>query len=216
MYGHAGVYEMIRRANIVCEFRLGRDLPEEVLTERFGVGCSMMRAALFRRERERAVVEVPQDGHATKPISVRDIKDMFDLHILVTSACAARAARSDSAAGQALERLRGNPDDRGRNGTFLAENRAFHFGVADLCGNARLSALEHSLVEQSEHFMLISICELQSNTVSDAIKEHNAILDAIQIHDAKTASRLAGLHAERGHALIMAHLRMSREMDQSP
>jgi DNA-binding GntR family transcriptional regulator len=210
------VYQMIRRAIIYCEFEPGQKLRDKRLAEYFGASCSSVRQALLRLERENLVILAPQRGYLVKWISVPEVEDMFDFRILITSACAAQAARSDDVAAQTLERFRADPRGGGDDDAFLEYNRAFHCGVADICGNPRLSALEHALVEQSERLVRIGLRELQNSAAPNAIIEHNAIIDAIQAHDAATASTLACSHAESGQSRIMAALRMCRLVERSP
>jgi DNA-binding FadR family transcriptional regulator len=106
--------------------------------------------------------------------------------------------RSDTV--QTFERFRADPYAGDDEDIFLDDNRAFHFGVADVCGNARLAAVEHDLLEQAYRLIRLSLRHLQNGSVPQAIKEHNAIIDAIQAHYAETrlSSRGKCTVADRG------------------
>jgi GntR family transcriptional regulator, rspAB operon transcriptional repressor len=210
------IYEAIRRAILACEFEPGQELREQLLAKRYGVSRSPVRDALLRLGQESLLTVLPRRGYLVNDISIPEVEDMFDFRLVITSGCAAGAARADDIAVQALERFRADPDGGGDEDAFLEYNRAFHRGVADTCWNSRLAALEHDLVEQSDRLIRISLRDLQNSSMPDAIREHNAILDAIQAHDPETASRLACQHAESGHSRIMAALRKSREVERNP
>jgi DNA-binding GntR family transcriptional regulator len=112
---------------------------------------------------------------------------------------------------QTLEPFRSDPGGETDEDTFVESNRAFHCGIADICGNPRLAALEYDLVQQFSRLIRVSLRHAQNSSVPDAISEHNAMISAIQSHDAEAASRLAYKHVESGQSRIMAALRRSAE-----
>src|SRR5882757_8980648 len=168
------IYQAIRQAILTCEFEPGQELREQILAERYRVSRSPVRDALLRLELEGLVTVLPRQGYLVNAISIPDVEAMFDLRLLIISACAARAARTDDDTVHTLERFRADPDGGIDEGGFLEYNRDFHFGVADICGNARLSALEHDLVEQTYRLICLSLRHRPNNSMPEAIKEHNA------------------------------------------
>jgi DNA-binding GntR family transcriptional regulator len=205
------IYEAIRRAILTCEFEPGQELREQILAERYRVSRSPVRDALLRLELESLVTVLPRQGYLVNAISIPDVEAMFDLRLVVTPACAARAARADEEALHGLARLRANPDGIGDETGFLDYNRAFHCGLADICGNARLAAVEYDTVEQLHRLIRVGGNHLPTDTRPDSVREHNAILDAITARDAETASRLSYHHAERANSRIIVALRKIAE-----
>jgi GntR family transcriptional regulator, rspAB operon transcriptional repressor len=205
------IYGAIRRAILTCEFEPGQELREQVLAERYHVSRSPVRDALLRLELESLVTVLPRQGYLVNAISIPDVAAMFDLRLLVSSACAARAAHADETTVQTLEPFRSDPGGETDEDTFVESNRAFHCGIADICGNPRLAALEYDLVQQFSRLIRVSLRHAQNSSVPDAISEHNAMISAIQSHDAEAASRLAYKHVESGQSRIMAALRRSAE-----
>jgi DNA-binding GntR family transcriptional regulator len=203
------VYQMIHQAIVTCEFEPGQELREQVLAERYRVSRSPVRDALLRLELESLVTVLPRQGYLVNAIRLPDVESMFDLRLLVTSACAARAAHASDRAVQTLDQFRAGPVSSADEDAYLDYNRAFHYGITDICGNVRLAAIEHDLVEHSCRLVRISLRYRQNDTVQDAISEHNAIINAIQAHDAQTASRLSHHHVMLGHGRILAVLRKS-------
>jgi DNA-binding GntR family transcriptional regulator len=209
------IYLAIRRAILTCEFEPGQDLREQILAERYHVSRSPIRDALLRLEQENLVTVLPRQGYLVNPISMPDVEALFALRVIITSACAAGAARADDVAVGTLERFRTSPGADPDEDAFHEYNRAFHFGIAEICGNPRLAAIEYDLAEQSGRLIRITRRKSQTNFMSEAIIEHNEIIDAIQAHDAETASRLASQHVQIGQARIIAALSPSGQEDET-
>ncbi|MEA2776235.1 MAG: hypothetical protein QOF90_1641 [Acetobacteraceae bacterium] len=210
------IYQAIRQAILTCEFEPGQELREQILAERFHVSRSPVRDALLRLELENLVTVLPRQGYLVNAISIPDVEAMFELRLLVTSACAARAARADDAAVQTLERFRSDPERNDDEDVFLEYNRAFHAGIANICGNPRMASLECDLAQQSSRLIRASLRHRQNSSIVSAIREHNEIIDAIQAHDPETASRLASQHVETGQRRVIAALRKSADAVDIP
>jgi DNA-binding GntR family transcriptional regulator len=203
------IYQEIRQAILTCEFVPGQEFREQMLAERYRVSRSPVRDALLRLEIEGLVTVLPRRGYLVNAISITDAEALFDLRLLITAACAARAARADDTGVQTLERFRTDPDVGEDEDAFVEYNRAFHFAITAICGNARLAAVENDLAQQFSRLIRISLRHSRNRSMPHAINEHNAIIDAIQAHDAEKASRLAREHIGRGQSRVMTALRAS-------
>lgn len=203
------VYQAIRLAILTCEFEPGQELREQALADRYRVSRSPVRDALLRLELDRLVTVLPRRGYLVNAISIPDVEAMLDLRLIITPACVARASRADDVAVRKLERFRADPADGGDDDRFLEYNRGFHFGIADICGNPRLAAVEYDLVDQSDRLIRVALRKSPDRAMSKSISEHNAIIDAIQAHDAETASTLAKRHVESAQSRIIAALQTS-------
>jgi DNA-binding GntR family transcriptional regulator len=200
------IYRAIRSAILTCEFQPGQELHEQVLAERFRVTRSPVRDALLRLEQEGLVTVLPRQGYRVNSISMSDVEDIFDLRLLIQPACAVAAARADDTALRALNRFRDYTNEGQEEGEFIEYNTAFHRAIEDLAGNPYMMVLARDLDEQFERLVRISLRAFKFEQVRDVCAEHNAILTAIQAHDADRAYRLAYEHAASGHARIAAAL----------
>jgi DNA-binding GntR family transcriptional regulator len=207
------IYAAIRRAVLACEFAPGQELHEQILADRFHVSKSPVREALLRLALEGLVTVLPRQAYLVNAISIPDVEDMFDFRLVIAPDCAARAARADDTEVRALERLRADPHGWRDDETFIEYDAAFHCGVADICGSARLAAIEHGLVEQSGRLIRIGLRNSRNEPMPMVISEHNAIIDAIQAHEAETASGLVCQHLESGQARILAALHKTLEQE---
>jgi DNA-binding GntR family transcriptional regulator len=210
------VYHAIRDAILTCEFQPGQELREQTLAERYRVSRSPIRDSLLRLEHEQLVTVLPRQGYRVNPISMADVEDIFGLRLLIEPACAAAAARADDAALQPLARFRGFARDERTESEFIAYNRSFHRAIIDLSGNARMAAIAVDLDEQFQRLILLSRHDLTHESVRYSSGEHEAIIDALQAHDADQAARLSYEHAARAHARISTAVRTIAQRWEEP
>jgi DNA-binding GntR family transcriptional regulator len=209
------VYKVIRRAILNCELAPGQELREQLLAERYRVSRSPVRDALLRLESESFVTVQPRQGYLVNAISIADAEAMLGLCLVITPACAARAARAGVVLAQSLDRFRAGPDSMDDEEAFLDYDLAFHCALADMCGNFRLRAVEYALAAQLYRVSRANFRYLRS-AMCQAVRDHNAIISAIQDRDPETASSLAHHHAESAHSRIMAALRKDFRTQQQP
>jgi GntR family transcriptional regulator, rspAB operon transcriptional repressor len=202
------VYRALRDAILTCEFPPGQELREQVLAERYHVSRSPIRDSLLRLEQENLVTVLPRQGYRVNPISTRDVEELCGLRLIIAPACAAEAAQADDKAVRSLDQFRYPDRDGSDVSAFLAYNRAFHAAVAELAGNARMAAVEAALIEEFDRLVRVSLQIHHSNSMPEALLEHDAIIDAIQSHDSDTAAQLARDHIAGGQARIRLALGM--------
>jgi len=190
------IYQKLRDEILACELRPGSDLREQQLASRFAVSKSPVRDALLRLEREHLVTISPRQGYRVAPISLSDAREMFRLRLVLETACAQEAARSapeDHLA--ALDRFRHAPAS-GSPAAFIAYNQDFHCSVARLCSNKRMTLAACELIEQMNRLVRMSVDAVQRRNVSALVREHSAVVDALQDRDGRRASALLRAHIE--------------------
>ena len=210
------VYQMIRRAILTCEFRPGQELREQILAEKYRVSRSPVRDSLLRLEQENLVTVLPRQGYRVNPISLRDVEDAFGLRMIIEPACAAEAAKAVDDAVQKLTQFKGFICDDRQKANFLDYNRAFHRAVADLANNKRIAEVEYALVEEFDRLVWAGVKVFGDDRSPDPSTQHDAIIDAIQAHDANAAHRLAQEHVAAVRSRIIAALRLLETPQDSP
>jgi DNA-binding GntR family transcriptional regulator len=210
------VYNSIRRAILSCEFQPGQELREQELAARYRVSRSPVRDALLRLEQENLVTVLPRQGYCVNPISVADVKEIFSLRVLIEPACAAAAAQAGDAALRSLDRFRGFIDEEFDEPMFGKYNRSFHSAIAELSGNKRLAAAALSIAEQFERLVLVGRATSDFPSAHRMCGEHDAIIDALQAHDADRASRLSHEHAEGTHVRLTTAQELSGQAERQP
>lgn len=140
-------YQAIRDGIAAGRYPPGVRLVEEAIAEREGVSRTPVRQALRRLERE-GVVEIQKHrGAAVRPMSRRELSDLYELRArLEAFACelaAERAAESHlgelEQVAEEFEGLTHLAADDERIDRVRASNDAFHQTIAEATGNAFLS-----------------------------------------------------------------------------
>jgi GntR family transcriptional regulator, rspAB operon transcriptional repressor len=203
------IYRAIRHSLLTGELKPGQELREQVLAERYGVSRSPVRDSLLRLEQENLVTVLPRQGYLVNPISISNVEDIINLRALIEPSCAAAAARADDTAVRGLDVFRDFADRDFDETKYVEYNESFHRSVADLSGNKRMARVAIDLIQQFERVVRIVLVGVGHEGVRRDCREHEAIIDAIQAHDADRASRLAREHAEASLERLTSALRLT-------
>jgi DNA-binding GntR family transcriptional regulator len=196
------IYQAIRGAILTCELQPGQELREQVLAERYRVSRSPIRDSLLRLEQENLITVLPRQGYRVNPISISDIDDIFGLRLLIEPACAAAAAGAEAEALRTLDQFRGFSTDEQAEAKFDEHNKSFHHTIAVLSGNIRMAAIARDLDEQSQRLAQATMNAVTYEQICIACRQHEALIDALQAHDAVLASRLAYEHLTHARGQI--------------
>ena len=193
------------RADILAGSRApGSRLVECDLTARFAVSRGPVREALRRLAAEGLIDHWPNRGALVRRLSARDISEFFQIRVEVESLAARLAAESDDADARRRFTAAIRPilsEVPRRLPEYLAENAAFHQALMALAGNRQLRDLAMRL-----HLPLImaQVADiLTADVLSESVREHRAIAEAILERDAQAAANLMRAHLERAAALAL-------------
>jgi DNA-binding GntR family transcriptional regulator len=184
-------YEVLRRAFVLCEVMPGSQVTESFLAERYGLTRAAVRAALGRLRQQHWIEASPRKGYVVRPLTLKDIRDLYAVRSLLEPAAAEMAARnaSESQLAEIGELARVNADDGAGYEAirdFLEVNTRFHVAVATASGNERIARmLEEVLVEMERmfHFGLAS-----ASRSFEMSNEHGKLVDALMSGDPAAAS----------------------------
>ncbi len=143
----------------------------------------------------------------------------YELRLLLEPAAAAAAA--GRLAPATVARLRGaaavavDVDDPVSIDRFLDANRAVHVSVARTAGNARLAAIVERLLDDSERAIGFALRAGAAGRGLRVRGEHEALLDALALPDAKAAQRLMHAAVERFRDELLATLRDSASVQNA-
>lgn len=185
----ADAHVRLRRAIVRLELPPSAPVSESSLTERFGLSRAAVRYALARLRAEGLVLASPRRGHVIAPLTLRDVREVYDLRLLVEPAGAAAAAGVLSvgvvdALAARVRALGGPPLE-----DFLVVNRDVHVTIAAAAGNGRLHALVERLLDESERAIAVALRAGVPGGGPRVRDEHLALLDALRAGDPGRAER---------------------------
>ena len=205
------VYERIRTEIVSCILRHGSQVQEGELAERYGVSKSPIRDALLRLQEQDLIEVLPRKGYRVKPVSITEVREMYEMRQLLERSCVARLVEYGSESDlRSLDIYRHMPANIDLE-SWVSHNRQFHTALANLCGNSRLARVTRETIAQFDRLIFAQFDRsIQANAnagqyeiaiLQSFVDEHAQIIDAIQRRDKRQAV-----------ALIRAHVRSSQDM----
>jgi DNA-binding GntR family transcriptional regulator len=202
--GMQRVYAQVREDIIALRLPPGADLDESSLEQRFAVSRTPVREALIRLASEGLIVLLPNRGARVTHIDISDIPSLFEALELCQRATTRWAtARRSPADISDLRRTNQAFLEAVRNGDSesMGEiNKEFHMLVGRACGNRYFESLYASLLAVSLRLARTAFAFAPTNDdyyetyYMEVVRQHEAMIDAIERGDAEAADNLAGLH----------------------
>lgn len=139
------ICKKIRERILTWEIASNQVLVEGTLAREFNVSKTPVREALNQLRHEGLLNGLPRVGYQVTPITIEDIKQVFELRVLLEGAAAVLATQraTDDELLAVLEEDRARAKELRENGadhvSYLMFHDSFHLGIARLCGNERLA-----------------------------------------------------------------------------
>ncbi len=153
-------YRKINELIVSLELRPGAQVDERSLEAKLEIGRTPIREALFRLAAEGLVEAVPKRGFFVKPVTLEDVRALFEAMTLLERNCAFLAARR---AGKAhikeLEELHASLQEVMDREDYLQVtllNSRFHRVLYDSMGNQFLASGLHHLQNQAQRLAYLS------------------------------------------------------------
>jgi DNA-binding GntR family transcriptional regulator len=201
------LYERLRAAILDGQYRPGAALVETAVAETYGVSRTPVREALRRLEQDGILQRSGRQltVHATTP---EEVLEIYDCRIVLEGMAAEWAARMrtdyDMAVMQRAHRQMENLKDA-KPSEMTATNQVFHDSLWRASHNATL----YDLLDRLE----VHIRRYPEPTVSqpgrwdEAVREHQAILDAVIARDEDRARKLSVAHMTAARDIRLAMIR---------
>ncbi|NQV54300.1 MAG: GntR family transcriptional regulator [Rhodospirillales bacterium] len=198
-----GVYDQIRVHILSCELAPGTRIHENDLAARFNVSKSPVRDALLRLQEQGLIEVLPRKGYRVRPISVTDVRELYEMRLIYEKATIHRAIAE--ASNQELAGL-----DKYRSAgagpqlvDWVRYNRDFHRAIAEMAGNARLAKSAAEVIDQFDRLTFLGVSNVTDGAAADKlVDEHCALIDAIQARDKGLAGRLITDHIKRSRKRV--------------
>ncbi|HEV2498111.1 MAG TPA: GntR family transcriptional regulator [Terriglobia bacterium] len=186
------VRQQLKEQILDCSLPPGSRIVEKDLSAKMGISRTPLREALNRLTQEGLVNLIRHRGYQVAPITLQDLRDLFEVRRIVESESAyLAAARRDPEDVAELRRLAGLPylpGERKTYKTYLQNNIAFHVAVAGCAKNLRLASMVRSVLEQLERPIYLGLdIGIDSTT---ATGEHLSLVAAVEARDANRARQI--------------------------
>jgi GntR family transcriptional regulator, gluconate operon transcriptional repressor len=186
----------------------GERLVEARIAGQLGVSRGPVREALKLLRAEGLVDERPHRGTFVTSLSVRDVRDIYDLRAAIESAAARLVAVRGTDAD--LRSMRRHFDQlvsaaaSGDLASISAADLAFHDTLCSVSGNRRM----HRVFDRNVPLLrsLIRLDGVIYAARADIASEHEPLVLALEARDPKLAAELFCLHIERARDLVVDYI----------
>lgn len=183
-------------------------LTEQSLAAEFGTSRTPAREAMRMLAADGFLVFKPNSGSVVRSWTEQEIRDLFDVRVVIESEIAAlSAARIAADAIDSLERIqdeieaRGTAQDAANLERIGRLNREFHRIVSEAADNARLVAMLANAIEMpivQRTFKRYTEAQLRRS-----FGHHRELIDAFRAHDGAWARSVMSSHIHSArHALL--------------
>ncbi|MBL6982620.1 MAG: GntR family transcriptional regulator [Anaerolineales bacterium] len=181
------IYSEIRRTIIMGHRKPGDRFNVEELADHYQTSITPIRDALQMLGQEGLVTIKPRSGYFVTRITLKELRDMFDLRNILELAAIERTV--ERITPERLEELKMihagyTGDDEESYDRYTEENRRFHYLLAAASGNHELARTLGHLLDRLARFMVLRHAGM---TMPET---HARILEALQERDIDESRRV--------------------------
>ncbi|MGV8856304.1 MAG: GntR family transcriptional regulator [Devosia sp.] len=192
----ASIEKDLRRSIIELELLPGSRLSEQDIATRLGVSRQPVREALIRLANSRLIEVRPHRGTVVARISAKEMTEALFVRQAVEVAVVAKAAQSfDAWQRRRIASLLHNQEEASSaldHAAFREHDEAFHIAIATGAG---VGIAWIAIADMKTHMDRVCNMTLQSEAdMQRRVREHRAIMDAIDAHDVEAAQNAMALH----------------------
>jgi DNA-binding GntR family transcriptional regulator len=197
------VYDSIKAAIQDGRIKPGQRLVQDALARQLGISRSPVREAIVRLGQEGFIHLEPHRGAIVRPITDREMDQIYQVRLLLEPFAAAEAA--SNATDEELQKVAAvqRQAEQHRSAENPADvfwiNAEFHRAVVAPCRNDVLVGVLASLWDRQVTFNAFAMYSEQPGATEHMLREHRAILEALQAR-----------HCDRVKTLVEYHIRDAR------
>lgn len=203
------IYAMLKHRILTCSMLPSRRILEKELSAELRVSRTPLREALNRLALEGLVVLLPYRGYIVAPLTIEDIRELFEVRRTVEAEAAALAAKrvtpediEELTSAAELRYTRGDPKTYE---TYLRANLTFHRAVVRCTHNTRLETIVMTALDQLQRPEYLVLEGADMDNIA-ATTEHREIIEALRAHDSERARALMTEHIIRSERRIITAL----------
>ncbi len=215
------IVEFIKDAILTGKLAPGERVPEQEIAESFGISRTPIREAFRQLESEGFITVVPRKGAVVSAITAKDVADFYAIKSLLEGYAAKKACfklkekdiKRLENLNEHMQRCAERDDVKG----FFKYDDQFHDTFLKACGNDKLCALVHQLVQQFERLRVTALSLEGRMDVS--VKQHAEIISAFKKGDAGLVEKLVMANAEMSEEFLVREISKQKQgegIDQHP
>ena len=212
---HADLLERLRNYIVEGNLAEGGRIPEKQLCDLYGVSRTPLREALKVLAAEGLIELLPNRGARVKSLSIRDIKELFDLmgglEALAGRLACEHIGDDDLAKIERLHHEMYAHYLRGDHSPYFRCNQLIHEAILEVAGSDALTAAYKSLSGRIRRLRYAANLDHKGERWSAAVREHELILDALRRKAGPELATILFEHLRRSHAAAIRHLRQSQD-----
>ena len=200
------VFMTLRRQILRGELKPGERLMEISLANKLGVSRTPIREAIRMLEHEGLVVMVPRRGAHVAEITRQELNDVLEIRktlevLAIQRSCANMTDRDIRQLREAEEAFAILVERKDADITALGEaDEHFHDIIYQGTNNRRLIQILNNLREQMYRFRVEYLKDIDIRQM--LVREHDAIVKALEIRDTEEAVRLVTMHIDNQYRAI--------------
>ena len=189
--------------------RPGQRIHQQAVAARFGTSRLPVREALRQLQSEGLVVVSPNAGARVARLDADEFDEVYLLRGRLEPLAVERGAANLTDEQLAslrfeVEAMEAFGETSGREGEWLAHDRAFHLGTFSATRSPRLLAIVKSLWNVAEPYRRAYL-GLHPEIVTLTLVEHRLLLDALNRRDGEDAARVLEMHIRRTRLGLTQH-----------
>jgi len=197
-------YDDIKARILALELAPGRKLPAQDIADRLGLSRTPVREALQRLAQDGLVERVGGWGFTVRRMTRDDIRDVFEMRLVMEPQLASLAAgRLGTAGVERLAVLLEAAEAAMESGGYLLRSRDFHSAIARATGNRLLIAAQLGLNDRIQIIGNALIARYPER-LQEVVGENREILSALAAADLHRLDVAVRRHIERPAALVAA------------
>ncbi|TCR71445.1 GntR family transcriptional regulator [Rhizobium sp. BK376] len=214
---HGEVLCRLRDYIIEGHLKDGARVPERELCDLFGVSRTPLREALKVLASEGFVELLPNRGARVKGLDANELRELFDVmggfeSLAGRLACENISADEINEIEQIHYEMYGYYLRRELDGYFRC-NQAIHRRIVEIAGNKILTATYFSFGNRIRRVRYIANLDQHHDRWSEAMREHEAILDALRRKAGRELSDILFNHLRNKRYAVFEHLGFSNSAE---
>jgi DNA-binding GntR family transcriptional regulator len=202
------IVDFIKDSIVSGRLKPGERVPESEIAENLGISRTPIREAFRQLESEGFITVTPRKGAVVSAITDRDVREFYEIKSLLEGYAAKTACtkmtKSEIKRLEALNASMVKCEGKGDFKAFFRYDNDFHATFLKACGNDKLLAMVHGLVQQFERFRMTALSIPGRMEVS--LKQHADIIEAFKVPDAELVQSLVVANAEKGRDLLVEEI----------